>query len=40
MTFTYTLKLGFQVQKTDIRAKKIDKSSLATNKIVIAVFQI
>ena len=40
ITPTYTLKLGLRVQKTDIGAQKIDGSSLAIYRIVVAVFQV
>ena len=40
MTFTYTLKLDFQVQKNNVKAQKIYKSSLVIYKIVIVVFQV
>lgn len=40
MTLTCIKKLSFKTQKTDIRAQKIDESSLATYKIVITEFQI
>ena len=40
ITPTYTKKLGLWVQKTDIKAQKIDGSLLWTFKMVIAGFQI
>lgn len=39
MTPIYAKKLNFQLYKTDIRAQKIDGSSLTTYNIVIAGFQ-
>lgn len=39
-TSVYTLKLGFLVQKTTLKAQKIDISSLVTYKIVIMAFLI
>lgn len=38
MTSTYTKKLDFQMQKTNVGAQKIDRSSLVTYKMVIAEF--
>lgn len=38
-TYTYTLKLGFWVLKTNIKAQLIDKSSLIIYRIVVIVFQ-
>lgn len=38
ITLIHTLKLDLQVQKTDIKAKKIDWSSLKTFEIIVAVF--
>ena len=40
MTLAYAKQLGLQTRKTDIRAQKIDGSSLRTFGIVIAGFQI
>ena len=40
MTPAYAKQLGFQVQKTDVRAQKIDGSSLKTFEIIIAGFQV
>ena len=40
MTPAYTAWLGLNVQKTDIGAQKIDKSTLATYGMVIAAFQV
>lgn len=40
ITPAYTKKLGHQTQKTDINDQKIDRSRLATYKIVIAKFQV
>ena len=38
MTPAYTKQLGFQVQKTDVEAQKIDESLLRTFEMVIAGF--
>ena len=40
MTPAYAKQLGFQTQKTDIGAQKIDGSLLATYGMVIAAFQV
>ena len=40
MTPAYAAQLGLKVQKTDICAQKIDRSSLATYGMVIAAFQL
>ena len=40
MTPAYAKQLGFQVQKTDVGAQKIDSSSLRTFEMVIAGFQL
>lgn len=40
MTLIYIKKLGFQIQKTNIRAQKTDDFNLAIYKIFIAKFQI
>ena len=40
MTLAYKAHLGLKVKVTNIGAQKIDRSSLATYGIVIAVFQI
>ena len=40
MTSAYATKLGFKVQKTNVRAQKIDGSLLATYRMVIAAFPI
>ena len=40
MTLAYAKKLGFRTQKTDVRAQKIDRSSLDIFEIVIVGFQI
>lgn len=40
MAPTYAKKLGFRMQKINIGAQKIDKSTLETNGMVIADFQI
>ena len=40
MTPAYAKKLGFRTRKTDVRAQKIDGSSLNTFGIVTANFQI
>ena len=40
ITPAYTFKLGFQVQRTDVGAQKIDSSSLQTFGMVIDSFQI
>ena len=40
MTLAYAKQLGFQVQKTDIGAQKIDGSLLQTFGMVIAGFQV
>ena len=40
MTPTYVAKLGLQVRKTDIRAQKIDGSTLETFEMVLADFQV
>lgn len=38
MTFVHSLKLGFEVWKTNIKIQKVDKSILAIYKIAIRVF--
>ena len=40
MTLAYAIKLGLKVWPTNIRAQKIDASSLKTFRMVIASFQI
>lgn len=40
MTLAYVKKPGFWTQKTNVRAEKINRSSLATFKMVIAKFQV
>ena len=40
MTPAYAKQLGFQVWKTDVRAQKIDSSSLQTFEMIIASFQV
>lgn len=40
MTSEYTSKLGLKICSTDIRAQKIDRSTLKIFKIVLASFQI
>ena len=40
MTPTYAAQLGLKVQKTNVGAQKIDRSSLATFSIVITIFQV
>ena len=40
MTLVYAKQLGFQVQKTDVGAQKIDGSLLQTFAMVIASFEI
>lgn len=40
MTPIYTKKLAFQMQKTNVRAQKIDESTLKIYKMVIAGFQV
>ena len=39
MTLAFAKQLGLQVQKTDVKAQKIDGSSLQTFEMVIASFQ-
>ena len=39
MILAYAKQLGFQIQRTNVGAKKIDSSSLATYGMVIATFQ-
>ena len=40
ITLAYTAQLGPKMQKTDVRAQKIDRSLLATYGMVIAAFQV
>ena len=40
MTPAYSKQLGFQIQKTDVKAQKIDGSLLRTFEMVIAGFQV
>ena len=40
MNPAYVSKLGFQVHRTDIRAQKIDSSTLETFRMVLASFQV
>ena len=40
MTLAYMAQLGLKVQRTDVGAQKIDRSSLATYSMVIAAFQL
>lgn len=40
MLLTYTKKLGLQIQKTDISAQKIDRSTLSILEMVITSFQV
>ena len=40
MTPAYTKQLGLWIQRTNVKAQKIDSSSLATYEIVIAAFQV
>ena len=40
MTPAYAKQLGFQVQKTDVEAQKIDGSSIRTFEMVIAGFEV
>ena len=40
MTLAYTAQLGLKVQKTDVNAQKIDRSSLAIYSMFIVIFQI